>query len=477
MSVHQDLAHASIAELSGLLARRELSPIELLDTYLTRIEALEPRLHCFVEVMADSAREQAGHSQARIARGDARPLEGIPIAIKDIVMIAGCRLGMGSRLSPPFPMPEDSEVVARLRAAGPVLLGRTTLPEFGTIPSTEGETVGATHNPWSLDHSPGGSSGGSAVAVAAGLAPAAHGADGGGSLRVPASNCGLFTLKPTRGRISCGPLHDGFGLVTDGFLTHTVADNARLLDAVLGAVVGDFYWSPAPRGPLAAEADRHPGRLRIAWTASPPVEVDVHPACGAAVEAAAALCAELGHEVVEATPDWRDPSLVGNFLQVWSALTGSGMDMLVSLGGGSVADAEPHNRALHAMAQGIDGNQLATALAGGQAYARKVLGHWRTYDVLLTPTLAEPPWKLGEFFAGAESEPLMPIMRATPTVAFTAVFNVTGQPAVSLPLSSHEGLPIGVMATARLGDDLTLLQLSHQIEEARPWAGRRPPLD
>ena len=475
MAIDQELTFASTVELSDRLRRREISATELLDACLSRISRLEPALNAFVEVLGESARAAAAESDRRLAGGGAvRPLEGIPLPIKDLTMVSGSRLGFGSRISPPFPMPQDSELVARLRGAGALIVGRTTLPEFGSIPSTESVATGATHNPWNLEYSPGGSSGGAAAAVAAGLVPAAHGTDGGGSLRVPASVCGLFTLKPTRGLVSPDPLEDDFAFTVHGFLTRTVADNARLLDLVAGSVVGDAYYVPAPSQTFSSAIATPPRRLRVAVAVEAPVAVEVHPACVAAARAAADLLSDLGHEVVEATPAWREGALAEDFLKVWSMVVGSGIEQLAMFGGGTAEDVEPHNRALHATAKAQDGLQLGLAMAQGRGYSRRVMGFFRDVDLLVTPTLGEPPWKLGEFFSGVAEDPMYPFVRATPTVAFTALINLTGQPAISLPLGEHLGMPVGVQIAGRLGDDGLLLQLAAQVEAAQPWAFRRP---
>jgi amidase len=475
VAIDQELGFASTVELSDRLRRREISAVELLDSCLDRISRLEPEINAFVEVLGETARAAAVESDRRLAAGDGvRPLEGIPVPIKDLLPVRGCRLGFGSRLSPPFEMPDDAVLVERLRSAGAVIVGRTTLPELGTVPSTESAFGGATHNPWNLAYSPGGSSGGAAAAVAAGMVPAAHGSDGGGSLRVPASVCGLFTLKPTRGLSTRAPLEDDFSLTVDGFLTRTVADNARLLDVVAGSAVGDPYFYPAPRPTFSEQIARAPRRLQIAVATSPAIDVPVHPACVGAARAAADLLADLGHDVVEAAPDWHEGGLSESFLSLWAMLIGSGLELIAQFGGGSVEDAEPHNRALHAMARSIDSLKQGMAMASGRSYCRRVLEFYRSYDALVTPTLAEPPWKLGEVFKDVETEPMAPFVRSTPIVAFTALCNMAGQPAVSLPLGEHEGMPVGVQIAGRLGDDGLLLSLAAQVEAAAPWAGRRP---
>ena len=467
-------AHRLVAEMTA----GSLSPVELVDACLERIERLDGGINAFVLVLAEEARAQARESEARLRAGRGRPLEGVPIPIKDEMVVAGVPTTFGSAMAPPFPLPFDGEPVARLRAAGAVFLGKTTLPEFGTVPTTEGRLLGACHNPWDRSRTAGGSSGGAAAAVAAGMAPVAHGRDGGGSLRIPASCCGLFTVKPSRGRISLAPLigDTPLGLVTDGFITRSVLDNALLLDAVQGPAPGDPSWAPPPARPYADEAGAPPGRLRIGWTTVPPIDTFVDPACTAAVADAAELCASLGHRVVELTPDWRDEALVPDFIQVWSATIGWVVEQLASFGGGT-RTLEPHNRALWEAGRATPATTYLMTVTRLQAYARRVLAAWQEVDVLLTPTLAELPLPLGTLFEGIDADPLRPVMRAAAFTPFTPLINVTGQPAASLPLSWHDGLPVGVQAIGRPADEATLFRLSAQLERARPWAHLLPPPD
>lgn len=470
-----DLAASHLALRMG---GGELSPVELLDACLARIERVDGGINAFVLVLADAARAQARESEKRLRSGRARPLEGVPIAIKDETPVAGAPTTFGSAMTPPLVPPIDAEIVARLRAAGAVLVGKTTLPEFGTLPSTEGHRLGSCHNPWDRSRTAGGSSGGSAAAVATGMVPVAHGSDGGGSLRIPASCCGLFTLKPTRGRISLGPFigDTPLGLVVHGFLTRSVRDNALLLDAVSGPATGDPYWAPPPPRPFVDEVGAPPGRLRVGWTAAPPIDTPVHPACAAAVADAAGLCEELGHEVVELTPGWRDDGLMADFLQVWASTTGLMVEQIAGLGGDREA-IEPHNRALWEAARATPSTDHLMTICRLQSYARRVLAAWDNVDVILTPTLAEPPLPLGALFEDAAANPLAPVTRAGAFTPFTPVVNVTGQPAASLPLGWDAGLPIGVQAIGRPGDESILLRLSAQVEEARPWADFRPDVD
>jgi amidase len=375
----------------------------------------------------------------------------------------------------PMIMPFDAEVVARLRSAGAVFPGKTNLPEFGTIPSCEGGRFGAVHNPYDLSRTAGGSSGGSAAAVAAGLAPVAQGNDGGGSLRIPASCCGLFTVKPTRGRISLAPLvgDNPFGLLHEGFITRTVADSALLLDIASGDAPGDPYVAPPPQRPFAEEVGASAGHLRIGFTATPPIDFPVHDACVAAVRDAAALCESLGHRVEEFTPDWREDMLIPWFYQVWAAAIGSTIEFLTEMGGNPEL-CEPHNRALLELGQSLTATAYFVTANKLSGYVRRVAAAWQTYDVILTPTLAEPPLTLGTLFELADSDPMYPVNRAGMFTPFTPLINLTGQPAASLPLSTHDGLPIGVHAIGRFGDEATLFRLSAQLEEASPWVDRRP---
>jgi len=477
MQTQSELTYLSTTELSELMQRRELSPVELIDQCLDRIEQLDGRLNAFVLVLADEARAQARESEERLRRGEARPLEGLPVPIKDNVAVAGARMTISSRMSPADPMPFDAELVARLRRAGAIFPGKTNLPEFGTIPSTEGDLNGPSHNPWDVTRTPGGSSGGAAASVASGMVPIAHGNDGGGSLRIPAACCGLFSMKPSRGRVTHGPFETESigGLTIDGFISRSVRDNARFLDVVSGPLAGDPFPAPPPARSFEDEARTDPGRLRIAWTTTAPLDVPAHPAHAAAVRDAADLCASLGHDVEEATPDWREDSLVMLFIQLWATEIGTVVDFLAELGGDATT-IEPHNRALHEFGTEISANQLGVTMVRLRQYAWRVCAFWDRFDVVLTPTLAEPPLKLGTLFELSADDPLYPLNRAGVWIPCTPVVNVTGQPAVNLPLSWHDGLPVGIQAIGRLYDEATLYRLSAQLEAARPWAQRRPPV-
>ena len=476
MMTDPTLGSRSAIDLLRAMRERQLSPIELLEDVLAAVEVEQPRLNPFTCVLADQGRAQAEESERRLLAGEARRLEGLPIPIKDNVLVAGAPVTDGSRMAPDFPVPIDTALVGRLRQAGAVLIAKTNLPEFGTISTTENVRFGPTRNPWDLSRTSGGSSGGAAAAVAAGVVPAAHGNDGGGSLRIPASCCGLFTVRPSRGRVPRGPLpgNDPTLLVVDGFLTRSVADNALLLDVVAGASLGDPISAPPPARPFGDEVTVGPGSLRIGWTASPLAALTVDPACAAAVEDAARLSEGLGHKVEPFTPDWSSDTLAGDFFDLWSGLIGANMDFYASLGGNPDL-AEPHNRALRERARGMDAAQFMLMLARLQGVARQLLEPFSSYDLILTPTLALPPVPLGWHFEGADTDPMAVMANAARFTPFTSLANLTGQPVAALPLSWHEGLPIGVSAWGRPYDEATLFRYSAQIEAARPWKDHRPP--
>ncbi len=466
----------SVLELAAAIRRRELSPVEITRHYLDRIEALNADVGAFFTVTADAAREQAAEAEMAVARASdpdsLPPLTGVPIPIKDLNMVAGVRQTLGSLAFKDNVPAEDDHVAAALRAAGTVMPGKTATPEFGLPCYTETEIGPPARTPWDLSRSAGGSSGGAGAAVAAGLVPAAQGSDGGGSIRIPSSVCGLFGIKPTRGRISSAPLvPDLMGLGIDGPLTRTVADAALLLDVMVGNRDGDMYTQPPlpPGETFLGYARREPGRLRIGRTKAHPVgDGAVHPDCVAAYEDASALLAGLGHEVVDIDPPF-GPDVVPAFEILWYAMA-------------TLAPLEPaQEEVLRPLTRYLRERGRATSAADlifAQAYLQIVVrGAWRVlndYDVVLTPTLAQPPAPVGYFEEVGPAKNFERQKRFTP---FTAVYNVTGQPAVNLPLYwTADGLPIGVMLAARMCDEATLLSLSAQVEAVRPWQDRHPPL-
>jgi amidase len=459
------LAFASALEQAQLVRNGDVSSVELVELYLERIARLDPYLNTFVTVRPEEALAEA--RAADQARTDA-PFHGVPIAIKDLTATAGIRTTYSSRAFAEHVPDFDTAVARRLREAGFVILGKTNTPEFGTTAFTESDLNGATRNPWNTDCTPGGSSGGGAAALAAGLLPVSHGTDGGGSIRIPASCCGVFGLKPSRGRVSAAPFTSLEGLSTSGPISRSVADAARLLDALAGYEPGDPYWAEPPEQPFAEAVTNPPGPLRIAVTAIPPVETPVDPECVTALTSAAALLEELGHEVVEATPPWSEPGLERTFIAVWQV--GPALHPVDDL-----ALLTPLNRGLVESASTSSAADYARAVARLQALARRTVAFWHDADVVLTPTLALPPVPIGwqEEVSGAIEQ----LLRNTVFTPFTAIANLTGLPAVSLPLHwSAEGLPIGVQAIGPPAGDALLLRLAAQVETARPWAGKRPPL-
>jgi amidase len=396
------------------------------------------------------------------------PFHGVPIAVKDLTATAGIRTTYSSRAFAENVPDFDAAVVRRIRAAGFIVVGKTNTPEFGTTAFTESDLNGVTRNPWSTERTPGGSSGGAAAAVAAGLVPLAHGSDGGGSIRIPASCCGLFGLKPARGRVSAAPFPSLEGLSTAGPISRSVADAAALLDVLAGYEPGDPWWTPPPPRPFSQEVGADPGRLRVAATSTPPYDAPVDPACMAALESAATLLADLGHDVVEETPPWTVPRLAETFITVWQvspALYPGDPELFTRL-----------NRGLVERARETSAAEYATAVFEIQAAARRIVEFWNGVDVVLTPTLALPPVPIGWQEEGADTA-FAQLMRNVLFTPFTAIANITGLPAISLPLHwTHDGLPVGVQAIGPPADEAVLLRLAAQVETARPWADRHPPV-
>jgi amidase len=459
-------------ELAGLVRSGELSALELVDAALEQIAALEPQVNAFVDVDGDAARETA----AAIGPGDERPFAGVPIALKNNRAIAGRRLTLGADLMGDHVPGHDHNVTRRLRAAGFVILGTTALPEWGILPVTEGRRLGPTRNPWDLTRTPGGSSGGSAAAVAAGMMPLAHGNDGGGSLRIPAACCGLVGLKPQRGRISLAPEVGESFLVQDGVLTRTVRETALLLDVLAGMEPGDASWAPPPVEPFARAAQRTPGTLRIGVTTLMPLlEAELDSTCERAAYDAAALLQSIGHEVEEVRPPWQRPGLLALFTRAFGpAICGS------IAAGGQLAgrapraqDMEPLSWDLWQRTERIDAVEADLARHALQSYARSVTRWALRYDALLTPALAQPPLPIGTLDP-CGPDPAGTFERSGHFTPYTAICNVTGSPAISLPLYAREdGLPLAVQLIGRPAQEGALLALAAQLEAALPWIRRR----
>jgi amidase len=460
---------------AALVRGGEVSATELLDAALERIESVDPSLNAVIIRWFDIARDAA----TQLPDG---PFRGVPFLLKDLwAHYAGQPLTNGCRaLKEALPIsPTDTTLVARFRKSGLNIAGRTNSPEFGSLPTTEPLAWGPTRNPWNLDHSPGGSSGGSGAAVAAGMVPFAHASDGGGSIRIPASCCGLVGLKPSQGRITLGPFRDESNLGVELCLSRTVRDTAALLDAVHGPGVGDTVTAPAPQRPYVAELDTDPGRLRIGLLDAHPLGQALHEECRDAVRAAAALLESLGHHVEHGFPAaLADRDFGRRFSAMWSTNMGVAVQRIESQLGRPMTDddIEPVNRAQVAFAHNVSAVDYALALAASVEFRRAVQQWWADgWDLLLTPTLAEPPPPLGTF-ANDPAAPMTPMVRALAYVPFTPAFNSSGQPAISLPLSwSSASLPIGVQLVAGYGREDVLLRVAAQLELAQPWAHRHPP--
>ncbi len=465
-------------ELAAAIRQGDLSPVEITDHYLDRIDRLNTQTGAFYTVIADLAREQAKeaeqvaveHRREGADPGELPPLTGVPIPIKDLNLVAGVRATFGSSVLADNIAEEDDYVVAELRKAGIVITGKTATPEFGLPCYTETKIGPPARTPWDLSRSAGGSSGGAAAAVAAGLAPAARGSDGGGSIRIPSSVCGLFGIKPSRGRISGGPLMpDLFGLSTDGPLARTVADAALLLDAMTCSYPGDLYSAPAlpPGETFLSHVGRDPGKLRIGRSAANVVPgASVHPDCLAAYEDASTLLADIGHEIEDVQLPFGQDA-VPMFEYLWYS-----MATLAPINPDQEDELLPLTRYLRARGLKVTAAELFFAEAYLQASTRAALTVLNNYDAFLTPTLASPPVPVGYFDEVDPAENFERQKRFTP---YTALYNISGQPAVNLPLYwNGDGLPIGVMLAGRIGDEATLISLSAQVEAARPWRDRHP---
>ncbi|HVA04540.1 MAG TPA: amidase [Acidimicrobiales bacterium] len=467
--------------LAELVRDGSASPAELVEDAIDRIEKLNPELNAVIRPRYDEARREAS---GELPEG---PFRGVPMVLKDLMCFtAGEEIheGMGALKAARYVAPRDQELARRLRAAGFVVVGRTNTPELGIVPTAEPLAYGPSRNPWNTAHSTGGSSGGSAAAVASGMVSVGHAGDGGGSIRIPASECGLVGLKPSRARVPLGPEwgdHMG-GLVCELAVTRTVRDTAAVLDAVAGPAPGDPYAAPTPARRFLEELGVDPGRLRIGMqSAAFGAAVVTDPDCVAATEAAGALLESVGH-VVDPThiTALDDPGFVEQFLLVWAA--GIANDVVhywaEKLGRAlGPDDVEPLTWALVEAGQAASAADFLAARHKLQDISRRVAEWYETgFDLLLTPTLAQPPPLIGEFDSPAEN-PLHGLLRAAELVPFTPPFNVSGQPAISLPLYwNAQGLPIGVQLVAPYGREDILLRVAAQLEEAAPWAQRRPPV-
>jgi amidase len=465
---------------AALVLRGEASPVELVDAAIARLERLDPILNAVIHPALERARRHAAAADL-----PAGPFRGVPFLMKDLGgQEAGQphHLGMRFLRDAGWTEREDSYLTRRFAAAGLVSLGRTNTPELALLPTTEPAAYGPTPNPWDVRRSAGGSSGGAAAAVAAGIVPAAHASDGGGSIRGPASMCGLVGLKPTRGRTSFGP---GTGERWNGFsvelaLTRSVRDAAALLDVAAGPMPGDPYAAPPPARPFATEPGVPPGRLRIGVLRRSPRGTEIDAECVVAVDRAARVLADLGHAVEEAHPAaLEDPAHVVAYVDVVSANVARALDAWSARVERPIgpADVEPLTWALAERGRAHGAPHLLATLEAVHAFGRRLAAWWEEgFDLLLTPTQAAPPPPLGHVTSTSD-EPFRAFLRAAPYGEFTLPFNLSGQPAVSLPLHwTRDGLPIGVQLAAAYAREDLLLRVAAQLEAAAPWTGRRPPV-
>ncbi|HEX3809444.1 MAG TPA: amidase family protein [Rhizomicrobium sp.] len=466
----EDYAKYDGIGLAGLVAKKKVKPSELVEEAIFRAEALNPKLNFLVYRDYDRARDAAKKKPKGV-------FGGVPFFLKDIFALAeGMPTRQAAQFLPPIPWPHDSVMTARFRAAGLIPLGKTNVPEFGLVATTESKLYGPAHNPWNLAHSTGGSSGGSAAAVAAGIVPLAHANDGGGSIRIPASACGLVGLKPTRGRTTFAP---DFGDIIDGLandlvVSRSVRDTAAALDAIKGNIPGDPYYAPPPAASYLDSMKRAPKKLRIAFATKKLDGQPLHADCVAAVKHAAKLCEKLGHNVEEASPALDQQALIPAFMAFWCGGLAAGIDTIAALTGQKpTADKfEGLTWGLYEAGKKIPASEYLMAKDALQRAAREAAKFHETYDVWLTATLGKPPVKLGTFDM-EERDPVKSFAPMIDYVPFTAMQNATGQPAINLPLYwNKEGLPIGVQFVGRFGDEETLLKLAGQIEKAAPWADR-----
>jgi amidase len=472
----ETIARLDATAQAGLVATGEIAVTELVESAIERIERLNPTLNAVVTTLYDQARTAVA---AGLPPG---PFHGVPFLVKDLCAeVAGAPIGEGSEYLRGFVSDTDQELVARHRRAGLVLLGKTSTPEFGMLPTAESRRYGATANPWDPTRTAGGSSGGSAAAVAAGMVPIAHGNDAGGSIRFPASCCGLFGFKPTRGRNPLGPRYgDVFGgLAVEHALTRSVRDSAALLDATSGPALGDPYPAPVPERPFAAEVGRPPGRLRIGYSLRTPGGQPVHPDCAAALADAVELLTDLGHELVERDLPGLDGTVGAAIGTVYRAGTAWVVEHWTRRLGRPPADRElePLTRAYLDAGRRIDAGRYLLAVEDLQAFSRTVAGFLTEVDLWLTPTLAQPPVPLG-VMVSTDDDPYRAEAAMGAFVPYPAVVaNITGGPAMSVPLyRSPTGLPIGVHLLGRYGDDAGLFRLAGQLEQAREWTCHRPPI-
>lgn len=488
--MRDELIEYDAIALGELIRKGEVKPKELVEITIARIERLNPRLNAVVHKMYDQARETAERwSSGREVGEQVRAVfGGVPFLLKDLIAeYKGSPFHEGSRAVKGYVSKVDTELVKRQKAAGLIVVGKTNTPEFGLLPTTEPLLHGPTVNPWDASLTPGGSSGGSAAAVAAGIVPMAHGNDGGGSIRIPASCCGLFGIKPTRGRNPLGPPFGdiGSGIVCEHAVTRTVRDSAALLDATSGPDLGDPYYAPPKEHPFLKEVEREVASLKIGFVTCIPegwsTETQLHPECENAVKDAALLCESLGHGVEEIVPeDLSYQNLFKTFGKLFSCLVGHFVAYWEKELGKELTQnqLEPMTWTSYQAGLKRTGADYLGIVEELQRFSRKLalLYDEATYDIILSPTMGIPPTKLGAFQPAPE-DPMRGFKISSAFTAFTQIQNITGQPAMSVPLFwNKDNVPIGVQFAGRFGDEATLFRLAAQLEQARPWAHRKPPI-
>ena len=472
-----ELHDLTMLEQAAAVRRREVSPVELVDHYLARIDRLNDTVGAFVHLAPDQARAAAKDAESAVTSGaDLPPLHGVPTAIKDLYLTADMPTGFGTGAFPPQELGIDEFFVTKLKAAGTISLGKTATPEFGAPCYTEPAGHNPARTPWDLTRSAGGSSGGAGTAVASGLLPAAPGSDGGGSIRIPSTVNGLFGIKPSRGRVSAAPTSSEItGLSVHGPLARTVRDAAALLDVMAGPSAQDWIWHAPPATSFLAACDDEPRGLRIGRYITPAVPgAEVHPDCVAAYEHASTLLESLGHTVEDFATSF-EPSLIATFENVWAGEFAA-LPFPVELD----ASMRPLTRWLRERGRALSAVEFLSSLSGLRSRARVELERSAPYDAILTPTIAQPPAKVGGL--RNDDDPAQDFENQKRFTPFTAPYNMSGQPAVSVPLhwaASADGgsdLPIGIQLIGRPGDEATLIRIAAQLEAAEPWAHRKPPV-
>ncbi len=473
MKGYEALAFLDATDLAKLIRKKEIQAEELLEFTIQRIKKINPKLNAVITPMFEEARK------ALLGPFPDGPFVGVPFLIKDLLAsYQGIRMTFGTRNLQNNVADHDSELVSRYKKAGFITVGKTNTPELGILPTTEPHLFGPCRNPWNLDRTTGGSSGGSAAAVASGLVPVAHGNDGGGSIRIPASCCGIFGLKPTRARNPLGP---DFGDLMSGFvaehvLTRSVRDSAAILDVTMGYEVGDPYCAPPPNRPYKKEVGKDPGSLRIAFWKQTFRGEDIAKDCQKALLDSVKLCSDLGHHLIERRPSFDGETLARAFTVIWATDCASTIERISNMTGKkpSPDHYEPITWGLYEMGKKTGASDYIFAVQTLQRISRAVARFFLDFDIFMTPTLGEPPVVLGTFDSPPD-DLLKGWRRSARFVPFTPICNATGQPAMSVPLFwNEEGLPIGTHFAGRFGDEATLFRLAAQLEQARPWKNRKP---